>query len=435
MASGSRPYHHGNLRPALISAAIGEIEESGPAAMSLRAVARRAGVTHAAATYHFGDRAGLLTAVAAEGYRLLAEALREAQETRGSFLEVGVAYVRFAVTHRAHFEVMYRPELYHRDDAELGRAREAAATLLYGTGEITPERMAYGVAAWSIVHGLATLWLNGNLPAQLGDDPEEITRVVAAHLDPPRRDPALAGRQPGKAAGGRVADSTHGEESSCRTSGPARKTPAGTGPAARTTAAEGADGHDRHHTDARHPLTACKPDAVFADRRSRAARDPAGRGQLLILASGPAAAAGTAGPVSGITGRKTVGWARPAEAARSSWPSTLVCPSLSRARPRRWHRQAGWASATRNWPRSSRAGRWTRRSPMPTSTRRTARLCAGVPLERTLKDANLALRAAGGTDLPPPAVLSRRWHAAADTGHSRQGISAARLALRRPGTD
>ncbi|WP_246115780.1 TetR/AcrR family transcriptional regulator [Trebonia kvetii] len=205
MASGSRPYHHGNLRPALICAAIGEIEESGPAAMSLRAVARRAGVTHAAATYHFGDRAGLLTAVAAEGYRLLAEALRGAQETRGSFLEVGVAYVRFAVTHRAHFEVMYRPELYHRDDAELGRARAAAATLLYGTGEITRERMAYGVAAWSIVHGLATLWLNGNLPAQLGDDPEEITRAVAAHLSPPRRDPALAGRQP---AAGRLPTAT-----------------------------------------------------------------------------------------------------------------------------------------------------------------------------------------------------------------------------------
>ena len=223
VASGSRPYHHGNLRPALISAAIGEIEESGPAAMSLRAVARRAGVTHAAATYHFGDRAGLLTAVAAEGYRLLAEALRAAQETRGSFLEVGVAYVRFAVTHRAHFEVMYRPELYHRDDAELGRAREAAATLLYGTGEITRERMAYGVAAWSIVHGLATLWLNGNLPAQLGDDPEEITRVVATHLDPPRRDPALAGNRVRPSAAASQTART-GEESSCRTPGPARKT-------------------------------------------------------------------------------------------------------------------------------------------------------------------------------------------------------------------
>ncbi len=187
MISAPRPYHHGNLRPALIAAAVQEIEASGPAAMSLRAVARRAGVTHAAATYHFGDRAGLLTAVAAAGYRLLADALRSAWETTGSFLEVGVAYVRFAVTHRAHFEVMYRPELYHRDDAELGRARAAAAVLLYGSEEVDAERLAAGVAAWSIVHGLATLWLNGNLPAQLGDDPEEITRIVAAHLRPTSR--------------------------------------------------------------------------------------------------------------------------------------------------------------------------------------------------------------------------------------------------------
>jgi AcrR family transcriptional regulator len=188
--TSSRPYHHGNLRPALVSAAIEEIEESGPAAMSLRAVARRAGVTHAAVAYHFGDRVGLLTAVAAEGFRLMADALREAGQRTGSFLEVGVAYVRFAVTHRAHFEVMYRPDLYHRDDAELGRARGAAAALLYGSEVPDVERLAYGVAAWSIVHGLATLWLNGNLPPQLGDDPEEITRVVAAHLRPPRRDPA-----------------------------------------------------------------------------------------------------------------------------------------------------------------------------------------------------------------------------------------------------
>jgi AcrR family transcriptional regulator len=178
----SRPYHHGNLRPALLSAAIEEIEESGPAAMSLRGVARRAGVTHAAAAYHFGDRAGLLTAVAAEGFGLVADALREAQQQTGSFLEVGVAYVRFAVTHRAHFEVMYRPELYNRDDAALVRARTAAAALLYGSDVPDTEHLAEGVAAWSIVHGVATLWLNGNLPPQLGDDPEEITRVVAAHL-------------------------------------------------------------------------------------------------------------------------------------------------------------------------------------------------------------------------------------------------------------
>src|SRR5215469_13105902 len=100
------PYHHGDLRSALLEAAVATIEDVGPAAMSLREVARRAGVTHPAATYHFGDKAGLLTAVAAHGYRLLGDTLSQEQQRTADFLEVGVAYVRFAVTHRAYFEVM-----------------------------------------------------------------------------------------------------------------------------------------------------------------------------------------------------------------------------------------------------------------------------------------------------------------------------------------
>jgi AcrR family transcriptional regulator len=181
----TRPYHHGDLRPALLRAAVEAIGQAGPAAMSLREVARRAGVSHAAASYHFGDKAGLLTAVAAQGYRMLTEELRSTRESGLGFLEVGVAYVRFAVSHRAHFEVMYRPELYRRDDAEVAEARAASGVLLYGTASPDAGQLAAGAAAWSLVHGLATLWLNGNLPQQLGNDPEEITRMVARYLSPP----------------------------------------------------------------------------------------------------------------------------------------------------------------------------------------------------------------------------------------------------------
>ena len=123
----------------------------------------------------------------ADGFRRLAATLGEAYQATGSFLEVGVAYVRFAVTHRAHFEVMFRPELYRTDDPELVRAREQARALLYppaAEAANTPDSggdMRAGVAAWSLVHGLATLWLNHNLPPQLGDDPGADHPLAVAH--------------------------------------------------------------------------------------------------------------------------------------------------------------------------------------------------------------------------------------------------------------
>jgi AcrR family transcriptional regulator len=198
----ARPYHHGDLRPALLNAAVEAIGQAGPAAMSLREVARRAGVSHAAAAYHFGDKAGLLTAIAAQGYRMLTEDLQNARAARLSFLEVGVAYVRFAVSHRAHFEVMYRPELYRPGDPEVREARAAAAVLLYGTASPTAGQLTAGAAAWSLVHGLATLWLNRNLPSQLGSDPEEITRLVAPYLSIPDPQAAVADAAEGAWPGG-----------------------------------------------------------------------------------------------------------------------------------------------------------------------------------------------------------------------------------------
>ena len=208
----TRPYHHGNLRPALLHAAAETITEAGPAAMSLREVARRAGVSHAAAAYHFGDKAGLLTAIAAQGYRMLAEDLRNAREARRGLLEMGVAYVRFAVRHRAHFEVMYQPGLYRPDDAEIREARAATAALLYGSASPDAGQLAAGAAAWSLVHGIATLWLNGNLPPQLGDDPEEITRILARHLSVPGPGRLLGGAFAEEPDGARDAGNSDGEK-------------------------------------------------------------------------------------------------------------------------------------------------------------------------------------------------------------------------------
>ena len=86
-----RPYHHGDLRRALIQTTLQVIEHEGLGTLSLRDLARRAGVSHAAPVHHFGDKAGLLTVVAADGFRLLAGELQETYARTGSFLEVGVA--------------------------------------------------------------------------------------------------------------------------------------------------------------------------------------------------------------------------------------------------------------------------------------------------------------------------------------------------------
>lgn len=186
--TNARPYHHGDLRQAILTAAVAAITESGPADLSLRELARRAGVSHAAPAHHFGDKAGVLTAVAAQGFHLLADALAVAQQNTGDFYEVGVAYVRFAVDHRAHFEVMFRPELYHADDQAVEVAQARAVEALYSrvgslpAGQTNPDVQLSGIAAWSIVHGFATLWLNKALPPTLGQDPEAAARAIAGYL-------------------------------------------------------------------------------------------------------------------------------------------------------------------------------------------------------------------------------------------------------------
>ena len=158
-----------DLRTELLRSTAEVVARSGVGEVSIRELARAAGVSHAAHRHHFASRTGLLTALAAEGHRLLAAALEEAAGT--SFLEVGVAYVRFARDHPGHFTVMFTPDALDRDDAELAAARartfavlQAGVDALAADGRVNDARAAV-VAGWSLVHGLATLAATGNLVA------------------------------------------------------------------------------------------------------------------------------------------------------------------------------------------------------------------------------------------------------------------------------
>ena len=229
-------YHHGDLRRALLTAAEEAITETGVATLSMRDLARRAGVSHTAPTHHFRDKAGLLTAFAIEGFEQLAKALATSRLASNSIVEMGVTYIRFAVTRRAMFEVMFRTDLYHPNDPDLLAARAKAADALYaavtdlpdglgarggqedraappvtgrprdvassalepgsagpsaqpaaraarpGAAETAaPEVRTAGLAAWSMAHGFATLWSTGAFPDR-DVDPTETARKLFSEL-------------------------------------------------------------------------------------------------------------------------------------------------------------------------------------------------------------------------------------------------------------
>jgi AcrR family transcriptional regulator len=175
-----------DLRVALLRATAEVVASSGVDEVSIRALARAAGVSHAAHRHHFASRTGLLTALATEGHHLLADALEQATAT--DFLAVGVAYVAFARDHPGHFAVMFSPGLLDEDDPALTEARgRSFAVLTSGVDALAPEgrledARAAVVAGWSLVHGLAALALTGNLTgAGLADsvDGEALTELAA----------------------------------------------------------------------------------------------------------------------------------------------------------------------------------------------------------------------------------------------------------------
>ncbi|GGK91422.1 TetR/AcrR family transcriptional regulator [Nocardia jinanensis] len=169
-------YHHGALREALLAACLRLIETEGIAAVSLRRVAREAGVSSGAPYHHFADRAALLADLATQGFRLLTDQLTTARSTADSPTTALVAleqcYVRFARDQPGYFRLMFRPELSqpekHPDtraagEAAFGVLADAVAACV-AAGDLAPERAEpTTLTLWALGHGLASLWLDGQL--------------------------------------------------------------------------------------------------------------------------------------------------------------------------------------------------------------------------------------------------------------------------------
>jgi len=170
MAPAARP----QVREALLAAARAELVEHGRAAISLRAVARRAGLSHASPKYHFGDRSGLLTAIATEGFEALARHLAEVHESgaRRQLAALGRAYIDFGLSHPALFELMFAPSELHATNPELIAAQQqaigaltAAASRLAGIDATPSGTPKLALISWALVHGLVVLARDGALQA------------------------------------------------------------------------------------------------------------------------------------------------------------------------------------------------------------------------------------------------------------------------------
>lgn len=181
-----------DLRAELLGSTAVLLRERGLAFVSLRAVARRANVSHGAPAYHFGSKTGLLTSFAAHGYRGLVDTVARTlaevgPDARDRLQAIGCAYVRFAIAEPEAFAIMFRPELHELGNAELAQASNAAIALLAGTvascveqGYLAPERVGVAqAAAWSISHGFAELWRLGRLRARTKEpDLDKLNRDV-----------------------------------------------------------------------------------------------------------------------------------------------------------------------------------------------------------------------------------------------------------------
>jgi len=180
-----RNYHHGDLAAALVEAAEAVLTERGVEGFTLRECARRAGVSHAAPAHHFKDAKGLLTEVARLGFDRLTEAQRAARATEPELKNLLVAtaggYIRFALTHPAQFQLMFQKGLIdHTNGRFIQAARAAFAIYVETYTAVTGEKFRLASEAdktsnprvlrlWALIHGLATLGVQGQLGPNSGD--------------------------------------------------------------------------------------------------------------------------------------------------------------------------------------------------------------------------------------------------------------------------
>lgn len=160
MKHAARAYHHGDLRNSLRDAARAILEEEGLAALSLRAVARRAGVSHAAPYRHYSSHEALLVELAVEGFeelrREIAAMASGSEAADDRIAAIGAAYMRFAAKRPALVRLMFGPQLPNRNTfPELAAAADSIGMEI-GSGLGDP---ALGLAVWAAVHGLAMLIL------------------------------------------------------------------------------------------------------------------------------------------------------------------------------------------------------------------------------------------------------------------------------------
>lgn len=188
-----RPYHHGNLRRALLDETLATIRADGVAGVTLRDLGARLGVSRTALYRHFADKRALLAAVATEGFRMLREQLVAAWEDGGrddtGFHAMGVAYVHFAVDNPSHYRVMFGSSVDPQaEEPELAaEAHGAFQALVDAVTALQRERrfkkddpVLAATYIWALVHGVAMLAIDGKLPQPGGV--EELTRYAFERL-------------------------------------------------------------------------------------------------------------------------------------------------------------------------------------------------------------------------------------------------------------